>query len=101
MTTLRIELEVRDYEQWREAFGQDAGRRAENGMRRYRIFRPVDDPHRVMLDGEFDDAAAAQRFLEIMRTQVWPDPAKAPAKLGQPRSTILELAESQEYSNAG
>jgi quinol monooxygenase YgiN len=97
MTTLRIELEVRDYEQWREAFGRDAGRRAENGMRRYRIFRPVGDAKRVLLDSDFDDAAAAERFLDIMRSQVWPDPEKAPAKVGPPRTVIVELAESHDY----
>jgi len=97
MVTLRLELEVRDFDQWREAFGKDAGHRAENGMRNYRIFRPVDDLHRVMIDGDFDDPAAAEGFLEIMRTQVWPDPAKAPAKLGQPRTTIVELVESHDY----
>jgi hypothetical protein len=66
-------------------------------MRSYRIFRPVDDEHRVMLDSEFDDAASAQKFLDVMRTQVWPDPAKAPAKVGQPRTAVVELVESHEY----
>ena len=97
MTTLRIELEVRDYDSWREAFGKDAGGRAAHGMRCYRIFRPVDDQHRVMLDSEFDDAESAQKFLEVMRTQVWPDPAKAPAKVGQPRTAVIELVESHDY----
>jgi len=97
MTTLRLELEVRDYDMWREAFEQDRGDRAGHGMRRYQIFRPIDDEHRVMLDSEFDDAASAQRFLETMRTQVWPDPEKAPAKVGQPRTTVLELVESHDY----
>jgi quinol monooxygenase YgiN len=97
MTTLRIELEVRDYDLWREAFGKDQGGRAEHGMRNYRIFRPVDDAHRVMLDSEFDDAQAAEGFLEVMRTKVWPDPAKAPSKIGQPRTAIVELVESHDY----
>ncbi len=97
MATLRIELEVRDFDLWREAFGKDAAGRAAHGMRGFRIFRPVDDPHRVMLDGEFDDAGAAQGFLDVMRTQVWPDPQKAPSKVGQPRTAIVELVESHDY----
>ncbi len=97
MVTLRLELEVRDYDLWREAFGKDAGGRAERGMRNYRILRPVDDPYRVMLDGDFDDASAAQGFLDTMRSKVWPDPAKAPAKIGQPRTAIVELVESHDY----
>lgn len=66
-------------------------------MRNYRIFRPVDDSRRVMLDSEFDSPHAAEGFLEVMRAQVWPDPAKAPAKIGQPRTTIVELVESHDY----
>lgn len=97
MVTLRLELEVRDYDLWRQAFGSDQGHRAENGMRSYRIFRQVGDEHRVAIDGEFDDAATAERFLDIMRTQVWPDPAKAPAKIGQPRTSIVQEVESHRY----
>ena len=97
MTTLRLELEVRDYDMWRAAFETDQGDRAGHGMRCYRIFRPLDDQHRVMLDSEFDDPASAERFLETMRTSVWPDPAKAPAKIGQPKTTVLELVESHQY----
>ena len=97
MSTLRIELEVRDFDLWREAFGKDAAGRAAHGMRAYRIFRPVDDPHRVMLDGDFDDAGQAQAFLDVMRTQVWPDPKKAPSKVGHPRTAIIELVESHDY----
>jgi len=96
MATLRIELKVRDYDMWRAAFARDAGGRAEAGMRRYRIFRPVDDPKCVMVDGEFDETAQAQAFLDIMRTRVWNDPEKAPAKLGTPRVHIVEMVESDD-----
>ena len=41
MATLHVELDVRDYDLWREAFGRDAGGRQKSGVRRYRIFRPV------------------------------------------------------------
>ena len=92
-----IELEVRDCDLWHEAFGRDAGRRAERGMRAYRIFRPVDEPRRVMVDGDFDDAASAERFLQVLRTQVWSDPNKAPAKIGQPRTAVIEMVESHSY----
>ena len=97
MTTLRLELEVRDFDMWREAFGKDQAGRAQRGMRSYRIFRPVDDEHKVMLDSEFDDAATAQAFLDVMRTQVWSDPEKAPAKIGAPRTSIIELVEHHDY----
>ncbi|MDQ1616552.1 MAG: hypothetical protein QOJ60_2491 [Actinomycetota bacterium] len=50
-----------------------------------------------MLDATFDDAETAEKFLEVMRTQVWPDPSRAPAKVGVPRSAVLELVESHDY----
>ena len=95
--TMKLELEVRDYDLWRQAFAQDRAGRAAHGMRRYRIYRPIDGEKRVMLDSDWDDAASAERFLEVMRTQVWPDPEKAPAKVGQPRTVITELVETHEY----
>lgn len=66
-------------------------------MRRYSIFRPVDDQHRVMLDAEFEHAGEAQAFLDIMRTRVWPDPDKAPAKIGAARTSIVEMVETHDY----
>lgn len=97
MATLLIELKVRDYDMWRGAFERDAGGRQQAGVRRYRIFRPVDDERAVMLEADFDDVEHAQAFVDFMRTNVWSDPDKAPAKLGAPRTNILELVESHEY----
>ena len=95
--TLRVELQVRDYDLWREAFERDAGGRQQAGMRRYRIFRPTDDEKSVMLDADFDSTQEAEAFLDIMRTRVWPDPEKAPAKVGTPQTRIVEMVESKEY----
>jgi len=50
-----------------------------------------------MLDADFDRAEEAQAFLDIMRTKVWPDPEKAPAKVGAPRTHIVEMVERREY----
>ena len=77
--------------------GGDAGGRQQAGMRRYRIFRPIDDPHCVMIEGDFDNADQAKAFLEVMRANVWSDPTKAPAKLGTPRTHIVEMVEGHEY----
>ena len=97
MGTLRVELQVRDYDLWRGAFARDAGGRQRAGVRRYHIFRPIDDPNCVMVDLDFDTAKEAQGFLEILRTQVWPSPEKAPAKTGTLTTRIVELVESHEY----
>jgi hypothetical protein len=95
--TLRVELEVRDYDLWRSAFDKDAGRREHSGTRQYRIFRPVDNEHEVMLDLDFDTAAEASAFLEILRSTVWPSPEKAPAKVGTPKTRIINLVDSHQY----
>ncbi len=96
-TTLKIDIQVRDYDLWRQAFSQDQAGRAAHGMRRYRIFRPVDDDKRVLLDADFDEPASAHGFLDVLRAQVWPDPKKAPAKIGQPTAVVAQLVETHEY----
>ena len=63
MATLHVELDVRDYDLWRDAFGRDAGGRQKAGVLRYCIFRPVDDDKHVMLDLDFDSAEKADGFL--------------------------------------
>lgn len=97
MTTLRLEFKVRDYDMWREAFARDSGGRQEAGMLRYRIFRPLDDAQRVMIDADFENPDKAEGFLQIMRTKVWPDPKKAPAKEGTADVRLVEMVESNEY----
>jgi hypothetical protein len=97
MATLRVELEVRDYGLWRSAFDKDAGGREHSGVRRYRIFRPVDDDHEVMLDLDFDTAADADAFRDILQTKVWPSPDKAPAKVGTPTTRILQIVDAHDY----
>lgn len=97
MATLRVEIEVRDYDLWRSAFEKDAGGRARSGARGYRIFRPVDDEHAVMLDIDFGSTEDAAAFLNTLRTKVWPSPEKAPAKIGEARTHILQMADSRQY----
>jgi hypothetical protein len=97
MATLRIDLEVKDYDLWWEAFGKDAGGRGRHGARRHRIFRTVSDDHRVTLDIDFDTPSEADAFLTILRDDVWSSTDKAPAKIGMPSAQIIDLLESHEY----
>jgi hypothetical protein len=97
MTTLRVLLTVQDYDLWREAFGKDAGGRQAHGATGYRIFRRHEDPHRVELDVDFPTPTEAENFLEVMRRDVWPDPEKAPAKLGTPDTSVLDVMETHVY----
>lgn len=97
MSTLRIELQVRDYELWRSAFEKDAAGRERAGARGYRIFRPAERDHSVLLDIDFDSVAEAGTFLDILRTKVWPSPEKSPAKVGEAKTHILEMVEARQY----
>jgi hypothetical protein len=42
------------------------------------IFRPLDDPHYVIIELDFDGASEARRFLERLE-QVWKAPELSPA----------------------
>lgn len=97
MVTLRVRLTVRDYGMWRDAFGKDAAGREAHGATGYRIFRLHDDPTRVELDLDFPTATEAEKFLDVMRREIWPSPEKAPAKLGTPETSILEFKEQHTY----
>jgi hypothetical protein len=72
-------------------------------VRRYRVFRPVDDPKYVIIDLDFDGATEAQAFLESLR-KVWSRVDLSPGLLREagvpktsPRATIVEEVESEEY----
>jgi hypothetical protein len=97
VATLRIDLEVKDYDMWRDAFGKDAGGRGRHGARRHRVFRAVADDRRVTLDIDFDTPSEADAFLSILRNDVWSSSDKAPAKVGMPSAQIIDLVESHEY----
>ncbi len=94
MTTLRIEHAISDYDTWRGAFDRAAAIREQAGVRSYRIQRPVDDLNYLMIDLEFDDAAGAEALLNILRTQVWTSPERAPALVGQPRARITDTVDA-------
>jgi len=66
-TVLRIEHPVPDYDAWKAAFDADPAGRARSGVRDFRVLRPVDDEHHVMVDLEFDTPAEAEAMLASLR----------------------------------
>ncbi len=54
MATLQVEHAISDFGVWKTAFEADPVRRKESGVRRYRVFRPVDDSRYVKIDLDFD-----------------------------------------------
>ena len=96
MTILHIEHPIRDFDTWKKAFESDPAGREKGGVRRYQVFRPIDDPNYVLIDLHFDNSSAAKDFLAAMR-KVWQSPSAGPAPAGTPQTRIIEIVESKEY----
>jgi len=93
MTTLHIEHPITDYEQWRAAFDRAAPLRADGGVIAHRVSQPIGDDRYIVVQLDFEDAARASTFLDLLRTRIWTDPARAPGLAGSPRTVILLPAE--------
>jgi hypothetical protein len=95
MPVLQIEHAITDFEVWKAAFDSDPLRRAESGVRRYRVLQPLDDPNYVKVDLEFDSAREAEAFGAALR-ELWGSRRATPALAGAPQSRILEEVAREE-----
>jgi len=94
MVILRIEHPVPNYDGWKQAFDSDPVNRKQSGVRRYRILRPIDDPHYVIVDLEFDTVSQAEALLAAMR-EVWG--RVAGTLVLNPQARIFEVPETAAY----
>lgn len=94
MTILQIEHPVRDFDSWKQAFDGDPVGREQGGVRRFRIFRPVDDSNYVVIELEFDGRAAAEAFLGRLR-ELW-SRAVAQGLISDPQARIVEVVEASD-----
>ena len=60
MITLRIEHKIANYDGWKKAFDSDPINRKQSGVKRYRVYRPIDDTNLIIIDLEFDNLEKAQ-----------------------------------------
>jgi hypothetical protein len=90
MATLHIEHPITSFDDWQAAFQRFAPMRAEAGVRRQLVQRPVDDRQYVVVDLDFDTVDAAQRFLQVLEDRVWASQESSPALVGSPQTRILE-----------
>ncbi len=95
MAILQIEHSVRDFDAWKRMFESDPLGREQSGVRRYRIFRPTDDPDYVAVDLEFDSGEEAEAFRSSL-LGLW---ARMEDELGMKdaRARIVETVETHEY----
>ncbi len=92
MITLHIEHPITDYRTWRTAFDGFAQARIAGGVRAARVAQPVDDPHYIVIDLDFDTTGEAASFLAFLQNKVWASTSSAPALVGAPRTSILQPA---------
>jgi hypothetical protein len=94
MFTLQIEHRVCNFDAWEQAFDNYKPFQAEDCVRRYRIFRSLDNPNYVMIDLDFECSNEAKTFVEAMQ-QLW---ERVEGKLlDRPQVRIVEALENQEY----
>lgn len=96
MPIVQIEHPVKDYDTWKAAFDRDPIGRAASGVRRYRIFRPTDDPRYIAVDLEFDGLPEAQACETALRA-LWRSPQAASTLAGTPLARIVDTVETREY----
>jgi hypothetical protein len=94
MPIVQIEYAVRDFEAWKTAFHNGPANRKEAGVQRYRILRPVGDPHYVIVEVEFESTEEARAFIDAMQ-DVWD--SLAYKVIESPRARIVDAFETREY----
>lgn len=62
MTTLHVEIQVRDFASWKEVFDSFEGFRSEQRVRSHLIYRDLEQDDRVAIDMSFDSTGDATAF---------------------------------------
>ena len=94
MIVLQIEHLVPDFNGWKKAFDSDPVNRKQSGVKRYRIFRQVDNPNYVILELEFDNLVEAEALLAALQ-KLW-NLVEGKVMMS-PQARIVETVESKEY----
>lgn len=81
---------------WKAAFDRDPIDRHGLGVRRHRVFRPVDDPNYVVVELEFETMNEAEACRAALG-ELWRSRTAAPALLGSPRTRIVDPVEDELY----
>jgi hypothetical protein len=96
MPVLQFEHPIKDFTTWKAVFDRDPIDRRGSGVRRHRVYRPLDEENYVIGELEFETAGQARAFCEALR-ELWSTPQAAPALTGTPRVRIVETVEDQHY----
>ncbi len=95
MPILQIEHRVHDFATWKAAFDSDPAGREAGGVRRYTIFRPVDDAAFIAVDLAFDTHSDAETFKRGLE-ELWRSSQAGPLLVSAPRARIVDAVETRE-----
>ena len=94
MIILQIEHPVPDYSSWKKAFDIDPLNRKQSGVKRYRIFRQIDNPNYVIIELEFEKLDPAKELLAALQ-DLW---KQIDGKIiTGPKTRIIEMVEYVQY----
>lgn len=96
MLTLQFEHAIRDFAMWKAAFDRDPIGRRGLGVRRHRVYRPVDDANYVVGELEFETRPEAEACRTALH-KLWNSAQAAPVLSGAPQVRIVESVEEQQY----
>ena len=96
VSVLQIEHPVRDFETWKAVFDRAEDRRQAGGVRKYQVYRAVDDPNYIAVNLEFDGRAEAEAF-KLGLEELWRSPQAGPLLGGTPRARIVDIVETKLY----
>jgi hypothetical protein len=97
MATIYIQHRVANYDGWKQAFDRDPMGRAQHGVVRHSIHRPVDAPDQVVIQLQLRTREQAETLLTALRA-MW---ARVGSDIGfgpdGVQARILDDVEAMEY----
>ncbi len=96
MPTVKIEHPVVSFDTWKRAFDADPVGREAAGVRRYQVYRQIDDPAFVGIDLEFEDRDRAMAFKANIE-RLWQSPQALALLGGSPRARVVDVVDQHSY----
>ncbi len=93
MITLRIEHKVSSFEKWKKAFDSDPINRKQSGVKRYRIYRLIEDENFVIIELEFENHDQARSAEDALRKIF---PGIEGSLISGVQTKILNIVESKD-----
>jgi hypothetical protein len=70
VTTIVMDMELVDFDSFQALWDEDRTQRGSLGVRNYKIFRPLDNDHEVILHYEVDDVETAEKVVAALRNML-------------------------------